>query len=74
MTGVKLTDRQIAGLADLHVAYPRWRKRGGRRGPRTNTLDSLVELGLAQSRYRYPTLEREYLITGAGRDRMRGLS
>jgi hypothetical protein len=74
---VKLSDAQERALIDLAPSgYPipeeaTWREAGGLRGPRTNTLDSLVRLGLAEERVVRPRLRWEYRITAAGLDLLR---
>lgn len=49
---MKLTDRQRDALGAL--TFPDWGDPRGLLGPRKNTLDSLVSLGLAEERLRTP--------------------
>lgn len=78
---MKLSDRQevaLIALGDLDDREPgRWHSHVPlmvadqvglfRRAARTNTLDSLVALGLAEERMGYPALRWERRITDEGR-------
>lgn len=67
----KLSERQeacLVTLADIERKYPgRWSGPGYYR-MRTNTLESLVKLGLVERRHRFYSLEYEYRITPVGLD------
>jgi hypothetical protein len=61
-----LSDRQRAALLVL-AERGGWHRSGYFR-MRTNTLDSLVDKGLAERRMVYMTLNEEWRITDAGRE------
>lgn len=63
---MNLSERQRAALL---VLYERggWHRSGYHR-MRTNTLDSLADKGLAETRMIYMSLNREWRITESGRE------
>lgn len=68
---MKLSAPQLAALAVL-AEREGWHRSGYFR-MRTNTLESLEDKGLAETRMRYMTLDREWRITQAGRELLASL-
>lgn len=68
---MRLSERQLSALQVL-AEREGWHRSGYFR-MRTNTLESLEDKGLADSRMRYMTLDREWRINEAGRELLASL-